>query len=198
MNCTDVEILLAEYVDDILHGEPKSALEAHLAGCAACAALARDAAGAVAFLERVADVEAPPELINRILFEVSNGASRTVVKPSLSRRLFGKWLEPVLQPRFAMGMAMTVLSFGMMFHFTNVRQLTTADLDPVKVWNAAENRVTRMWDRGVKYYQSLRLVFEIQTRLEEWTKDPQSAPDPNKSDANKSPAAVPAAQGDAK
>jgi anti-sigma factor RsiW len=194
VNCADVEILLAEYVDGILHGEPKSALEAHLTGCAACAALARDAAGAVAFMERAADVEAPPELINRILFEVSNGVSRTVVKPPLARRLFGrllgKWLEPVLQPRFAMGMAMTVLSFGMMFQFTNVRQLTAADLDPVRVWNATEDRVTRWWDRGVKYYQSMRLVFEIQTKLKEWSDE--------QSDANKSPAAAPAPEGQAK
>jgi anti-sigma factor RsiW len=184
VNCADVEILLAEYVDGVLHGEPKSALEAHLTGCTACAALARDAAGAVAFMERAADVEAPPELINRILFEVSNGTSRTVVKPPLARRLFGslfgKWLEPILQPRFAMGMAMTVLSFGMMFQFTNVRQLTTADLDPVRVWNATEDRVTRWWDRGVKYYQSMRLVFEIQTKLKEWSEE-QPSPDANKS-----------------
>jgi Putative zinc-finger len=192
VNCADVEILLAEYVDGILHGAPKSALEDHLAGCAACAALARDAAGAVAFMERVAEAEAPPELINRILFEVSNGASRTVVKPPLSRRLFGgvfgKWLEPVLQPRFAMGMAMTVLSFGIMFH--NVRQLTAADLDPVRVWGAAEDRVSRWWDRGVKYYQSVRLVFEIQTRLNEWVKE---EPDPNKTSAP-----APAPTGDTK
>jgi anti-sigma factor RsiW len=196
VNCADVEILLAEYVDGILHGEPKSALETHLKGCPACAMLAEDAAGAVAFLERVADVEAPPELVNKILFEISNGASRTVVKPSLARRLFGgllgKWLEPVLQPRFAMGMAMTVLSFGMMFQFTNVRQLTTADLDPFRVFGAAEDRVTRLWDRGVKYYQSLRLVYEIQTRLQEWSAD-QPAPD-----ASKSPAPESAPKGETK
>lgn len=192
MNCADVEILLAEYVDGILHGEPKSALETHLAGCPACAALARDAAGAVSFMERASDVDAPPELVNRILFEISHGPSRTAVKPPLVRRLFGKWLEPVLQPRFAMGMAMTVLSFGMMFQFTNVRQLTTADLDPVRVWTAAEDRVTRWWDRGVKYYQSVRLVFEIQTRLKEWSEE---QPGPEQS---KSPAASPAPEGQAK
>ena len=89
VNCADVEILLADYVDGTLRGEQKSALEAHLAGCAACAELARDAAGAVAFMERAAVVEAPPELVTRILFEVTAGPSRAVIKPSLARRLFG-------------------------------------------------------------------------------------------------------------
>ncbi|MBZ5674683.1 MAG: zf-HC2 domain-containing protein [Acidobacteriia bacterium] len=172
MNCADVEILLADYVDGTLRSEEKSALEAHLAGCAACSELARDSAGAVAFMERAAVVQAPPELVTRILFEVTAGPSHAVVKPSIVRRLFGRLFggvfESVLQPRFAMGMAMTVLSFAMIGRFTHVRQLTPADLDPVKVWTAAEDRVVRWYNRGVKYYDSLKVVYEIQTRLKEW------------------------------
>jgi hypothetical protein len=175
VNCADVEILLADYVDGALRGDAASALEAHLVGCAACAELARDSAGAVAFMERAATVDAPAELVTRILFEVTAGPSHSLIKPSLTRRLFGRWLEPVLQPRFAMGMAMTVLSFAMIGRFTNVRQLTPADLDPVKVWTAAEDRVVRWYNRGVKYYDSLKVVYEIQTRLKEWA-DEQPAP----------------------
>ena len=175
MNCADVEILLADYVDGTLRGDAASALEAHLAGCEACAELARDSAGAVEFMQRAAVVEAPPELVTRILFELNDGPSRAAIKPSLTRRLFGRWLEPVLQPRFAMGMALTVLSFAMIGRFTHVRQLTPADLDPVKVWTAAEDRVVRWYNRGVKYYDSLRVVYEIQTRLKEWAEE-QPAP----------------------
>ena len=115
------------------------------------------------------------------VFEITSGPSRAVVKPSWVRRVFGKWLEPVLQPRFAMGMAMTVLSFAMLGRFSGiqVRQLKPSDLDPVKVWTAAEDRVQRTWERTVKYYESLRLVFEIQTRLREWTDEQQQA-DSNK------------------
>jgi anti-sigma factor RsiW len=168
VNCADVEVLLADYVDGTLPSEQNSALEVHLSECMACAELARDSAAAVAFMERAAVVQAPPELVTRILFELTSGSSRSVIRPSLVRRLFGRWLEPVLQPRFAMGMAMTVLSFAMIGRFTHVRQLTPADLDPVKVWTSAEDRVVRWYNRGVKYYESLRVVYEIQTRLKEW------------------------------
>jgi len=180
VNCADVELLLADYVDGTLGGDALSALEAHLTGCPACAELAGDASAAVAFMERAAVVQAPPELVTRVLFEVTAGHSRAVIKPSWVRRLFGRWLEQVLQPRVAMGMAMTVLSFAMIGRFTNVRQLTPADLDPVKVWTAAEDRVTRWYNRGVKYYESVRVVYEIQTRLKEWAEEqPQpSAPQP--------------------
>jgi anti-sigma factor RsiW len=168
VNCADVEILLADYVDGTLPSEQNSALEVHLSECMACAELARDSAAAVAFMERAAVVQVPPELVTRILFELTAGSSRSVIRQSLVRRLFGRWLEPVLQPRFAMGMAMTVLSFAMIGRFTHVRQLTPADLDPVKVWTSAEDRVVRWYNRGVKYYESLRVVYEIQTRLKEW------------------------------
>lgn len=175
MTCAELEILLADYVDGTLRAEEKSALDAHLANCAECSELARDAAGAVAFMERASTVDAPPELVTRILFEVTSGPSRAQVKPSWTRRIFGKWLEPVLQPRYAMGMAMTVLSFAMLGRFTGIhRQLTAADLDPVKIWRATEDRAQRVWGRSVKYYENLRVVFEIQTQLKEWTDEQKS------------------------
>ena len=103
MNCADVEILLAEYVDGTLHREARSAVKSHLDTCVTCRDLAHDAAGAVAFMDRAAEVEAPPELLTRILFEVTQGSSRAVVKPPLAQRwfgkLFGSWLGPVFQPR---------------------------------------------------------------------------------------------------
>lgn len=176
MNCTDFEILLADYVDGTLHEDQKSALQSHLSSCASCAELAQDVTGAIGFMERAASVEAPPELVTRILYEITSGPSHSVVKPSWAYRLFGKWLEPILQPRYAMGMAMTVLSFAMLGRLSGieVRHLSPSDLDPVKVWTAAEDKVHRTWERSVKYYESLRLVFEIQAQLKEWT-DEQAA-----------------------
>jgi hypothetical protein len=171
MNCADVEILLAEYVDGTLSAEAKAALEGHLPGCRSCAELASDAAAAVAFMERAAAVEAPPELVTRILFQVPSAT----LKPTLARRLFGRtvarWLDPLLQPRFAMGMAMTVLSVAMLT--LPLRQLKAADLQPAKIWTTGEDSVNRLWERGVKYYQNLRLVLEIEGRLKQWSEEDQ-------------------------
>lgn len=182
MKCAEFEILLCDYVDGTLRGEQKTAFERHLPECASCAELARDAGAAVAFIERAAVVQAPQELVTRIVFELQAGASRAAVKPSWWRRWFGRWLEPILQPRFAMGMAMTVLSFAMLGRFSGiqVRQLKPSDLDPVKIWMAVDDRVNRTWDRAVKYYQNLRWVYEIQSRLKEWS-DQSDAESQNKS-----------------
>ncbi len=181
MYCSDVEILLAEYTDGTLQSGVKAAVESHLESCAACRELAGDIAAAVGFMARASAIEAPPELVTRILFQVPS------LKPSWARRLFGRvvggWLEPVLQPRLAMGMGVAALSFFMLA--PRVRQLTPSDLDPVKMWTAAETRADRIWERGVKSYQNIRLVYEIQTRLSEWE---QEAPEAN---AARTPAANP-------
>jgi anti-sigma factor RsiW len=175
VNCSDFEILLADHLDGTLPASSQGAFEAHAKSCPACGHMMQDAAGVVQFLERVPAVVAPPQLVTKLLFEVSAGASRKLVKPSWVRRWFGsageKFLEPVLQPRFAMGMAMTVLSFAMLGRVTGIemKQLKPSDLDPVKVWAAAEDRAHRVWDRGMKYYDNLRLVYLIQTRLKEWS-----------------------------
>ncbi|HTS78428.1 MAG TPA: zf-HC2 domain-containing protein [Bryobacteraceae bacterium] len=178
MNCQELEILLADYVDGSIRGEEKSALEKHLAECAECADLARDAKGAVAFMERVATLDTPPELVTRILFEITDGPSRSAIRPSPLRRLFGPWIEPLFQPRFTMSLAMTILTFAMLGRFAgiNIRQLKPSDLDPVKVYAAAEDRAQRVWARTVKGYENLRVVFEIQTQLKEWSDQP---PDQN-------------------
>lgn len=177
MNCADLEILLCDYVDGTLHGEQKTMVEQHLSVCAACAELAADARGAVEFMERAAEPELPPALVTKILFELPVvRRAEHKVSDSLWRRFRAKWLEPVLQPRFAMGMAMTVLSFAMLGRFAGieVRQLKPADLNPVKVWASVEDRAMRSWARAVKYYDSLRVVYEIQTRLRDWNEQAEA------------------------
>lgn len=171
MRCSDLEALICDYVDGSLTAAEKATVELHLASCASCRALVDDARVAVAFVERAAEVEPPPALVNHLLFEARQGAARPVRQPG---GWLGRLLEPVLQPRFAMGMAMTVLSFAMLARFVGVpvRQLRIADLEPARVWMTVEDRAWRVWDRAKKYYESLRLVYEIQQTLKEWSEEP--------------------------
>jgi hypothetical protein len=183
MTCAELEILLADYVDGTLRVEERSALESHLSGCVSCTELAQDVAGVTAFIERVPAVNPPAELMTRILHNAPTGRraaaeERASVSPSWVKRLFGGFVQSVLQPRYVMGMAMTILSFSMLARFAHIepRQLRPADLDPVKVWQGIDDRSHRVWDRSMKYYDNLKLVIEIQSRLKEWTdQDPGGA-----------------------
>ena len=87
------------------------------------------------------------------------------------KQWLASWIQPIAQPRFAMGMAMTILSFSMLGRFSGVevRNLKPSDLQPAKVWAAVDDRAYRAWGRAVKYYENLRLVYEVQSRLQEWS-----------------------------
>jgi len=174
MNCVELEILICDYVDGTLAPAERTLVDRHLAECPACAELARDSAAAVAFMERAADVEPPPELITRILFDPpwsqgkwSHGKAQGLGK---SKAALHKWFSTLsnvlLQPRLAMGMALTVLSIAIMSR--QVRQLQLSDIEPAKVWAGIEDRVDRSWQRTVKFYENLKWVYEIQSTLHEW------------------------------
>ena len=170
MNCAELDILICDYVDGALNATARAAVESHLAGCASCRALVDDSRAVLSFLEGMPAVEPPPHLITRIINEVPTAEGGLVSgKPAggIGGWLRG-WMKPLLQPRLAMGMAMTILSFSMLGRFTApVKQLKPSDLDPVKVWAAVEDKSHRIWDRTLKYYESLRVVYEIQSRLKD-------------------------------
>ncbi len=163
MNCADAEILICDYAT--LSSAERFALERHLGECPGCAELARDAAAAVAFMERAADVEPPAELINRILFDERWKQSRSAG----ARNWLMRWLQPVMQPRLVMGMALTILFMGWLAkNIAPARALHPADFNPVRVWQSLDDRVYRGWQRSVKYYESVKFVYMVRSRLQEW------------------------------
>jgi anti-sigma factor RsiW len=174
MNCADLEILLCDYLDGTLASEARADLERHLAGCANCAELARDVKAATGFIERVAEVEPPPELMTRILFNLP-AAHRARARKAGFRDFVRGWVQPILQPRNAMGFAMTILAISLLGRLAGIspRQLTIDDLRPTKVWQAVDDKANRAWQRTTKFYQNLRFVYEIQTQLREWKQKEQ-------------------------
>jgi anti-sigma factor RsiW len=175
MNCADLEILLCDYLDGTLAPAARTEVEQHLAGCANCAEMAQDVSAAVGFIGRAAEVEPPPALLTRILFELPSAHHARARQPGGLRRFVQGWLQPVLQPRFAMGFAMTILSFSLLGRFAGIstRQLTLDDLRPAKIWQAVDDKLYRSWQRTVKFYEDLRFVYEIQTQLREWRQKEQ-------------------------
>ena len=168
MNCAEFESILADYIDGTLASAQSAAVEQHASSCAACSEFMADVKGAVGFLGRTPEIEPPPALVTRIAYQAPVGRTRQPFeKQGWLSRVTGKWLHPLLQPRLAMGMAMTVLSFAMLERCTGIRvqHVQPADLNPVRVWAGVEDRALRVKDRAVKYYENLRFVYEIETRL---------------------------------
>jgi hypothetical protein len=181
MTCAEIESLICEYVDGALAPDMAAEVERHFGTCPACAEMAQDSAAAVAFISRAQDVEVPPELVTRILFEAPWVNSRSKSK---ARTWAAALLSPILQPRFAMGMAMTILSFAMLAPFvTSVRQPKLSDLQPARIWASLDEKVYRTWTRTVKFYDNLRFVYQIQTTLREWQQTTEEQPSGSEQDA---------------
>ncbi len=74
-------------------------------------------------------------------------------------------LSPVLQPKLAMGIAMTMITLSFLWQYAVPRQLRPSDLQPTKVWAALEDRAYYAWGRTVKFYDNLKFVYQIQSML---------------------------------
>jgi anti-sigma factor RsiW len=185
LHCLQIDELLCDYVDGTLDAQQKSAFEAHTAHCKACQELVADVTGAMQFMERAAIVEPPKELVTRILYHTPKQAP--ILAAMAKQDWLKRWIAPLVQPRFAMGMAMTILSFSMLGKFVSpARQLKPSDLDPVKVWRSVDDSAHRTWDRFVKYYDNLRLVYEVQTAISDMKGDSEEQAGAEKSNPKKS------------
>ncbi len=179
MNCADVEIQLCDYLDGTLAAEGRAELESHLLGCVPCAEFAKDAGAGLAFLEHVPDAQPPQELITRIMLQAPAGGLMQSVGSWREAGGFKKWLhhllEPFLQPRLVAGAMMTILSLSMMTQCSGVqvRDLKADDLNPERVWVNLETKVERVYDRSIKTYESMRLVYEVRQELRDWREQQQ-------------------------
>lgn len=180
MNCAEFESTLADYVDGTLDASGRASLERHASSCAGCREFFEEVTGAAAFLRRAEEIEPPATLITRIAYQAPLGRTREPYeRQGLLSRLTSKWLQPILQPRLVMGMAMTVLSFAMLERCTGVKvqNVQAADLNPVRVWGGVEDRAVRLKDRVVKSYENLRVVYEIETRLKDLEQQQETVDD---------------------
>jgi hypothetical protein len=173
LSCEQFEILLADHLDGELappeRASDRAAFEAHRASCRMCAELAEDAGSAVAFMEIAADVEPPPALMTKILHSTNAGWELKLRGRGI-RGWINRTLAPVLRPRLVMGAMMTLMSVTMLSRCAGApkKVLTAADLDPVRLWSSLDDRTHRMWDRTMKSYESMRLVYEIRNQINDW------------------------------
>jgi anti-sigma factor RsiW len=181
MKCAEFESTLADYIDGTLGDAGRAALELHASSCAGCRQFMSEVTGAVAFLKRAEEIEPPATLITRIAFQAPLGRTREPFeKQGFLSRATSRWLQPLLQPRLVMGMAMTILSVTMLERCTGVKggqHIQAADLSPIHVWGGVEDKAVRLKDRVVKYYENLRVVYEVETRLKDLEQQQEAAQD---------------------
>jgi hypothetical protein len=161
-NCLDNEERLSDYLDGLLPADERSAFESHAEGCAKCGQLVAGVRGLVGGMRRMEMVEAPQGLIYRILAETTGKEAKPARKPGFS------WFPAFLQPKLALGALSVIATFGILIQATglNYKTISRADLNPLNVFRATNRQVHLTYARGMKFVNDLRVVYEIQSRLQ--------------------------------
>jgi len=178
-SCTNSEERLSDYLEGALGPEEAAAFRAHAASCTRCSEMLAQVGSLVTSMQRLEAVEEPPLLVQKIL--------DATLGPRTQERAWKRWFTwaPALwQPRFAMGALTVAASFVIVFHTAGITpaKLRKADLSPSNLYRSANRQVHLTYARGAKFVNDLRVVYEIQSRLqpeqEPASSSPVSAPTP--------------------
>ncbi|MGA7080801.1 MAG: hypothetical protein WBQ43_19005 [Terriglobales bacterium] len=188
MECSEFEALLSSAIDsEAMDGDGYSGLsparkesfDAHRRICGVCGPLFADAQAGQAWLRSLEPVEPPAVMVQNILVATSGvvsrralaaiGGGRTTPVSERVREWWDSFITPVTafvrQPRFVMSFGMIFFSFSLGLSAMGVKATDVAkvDLRPSALrhaYNGAQIKV-------VKYYDNIRFVYEIESKLRE-------------------------------
>src|SRR6202521_2720138 len=189
MQCAEFDALLNDALDATLTGPKLESFQAHARVCAVCGPLLAEVDAGRRWLKSLAEVEPPANLVHNILLATTGHESSPVAAGAKGLAswvdIVTAWLRPVFapvlaagrQPRFAMsfGMAFFSLSISLSLAGVKVNDLRQLDLRPA----AIKRTYYETTGRAVKYYENIRFVYEIESRVREFkraTTPAESAP----------------------
>src|SRR5208283_2119399 len=179
--CTEFEALLSEALDGDGQLSParRQSFEAHRRVCAICGPMFADVQAGQQWLRSLEAVEPPAYLVHNILAATSGVVSTRALAATAGGRTtpFGERLRErwdsffapvaafVRQPRFVMSFGMIFFSFSLLLNAAGVKPADVAkvSLRPSALrhaYNDAEIKV-------VKYYDNIRFVYEIESKVRE-------------------------------
>ena len=195
MQCHEFDLLLTDALDGVLSGDKLDRFQAHARICGTCGPLLAEAEAGRNWLKSLTEVEPPVSLVANILASTTGvdtqrlWATARAPQPRVSwlDRVQASLLEPiwatVRQPRFAMSFAMAffALSVGLTVAGVKPADLRSIDLRPAAIrhtYYATQARV-------VRYYENVRIVYEVESRVREFRRSAPAEPGPAKQKVNK-------------
>jgi len=193
MHCAEFDALLSQAIDGTLAGERLATFEAHGRDCKLCGPLLQEADAGRTWLKSIAEVEPPEDLVTNILLRTSG----VLTRQHAGQRVTTSWMDrvgelasaifsPVVavarQPRFAMsfGMAFFTLSVTLSLAGVKLSDLRHLDLRP----SAVRRNYYETQGRVVKYYENIRFVYEIESRVRQFKQAATPAEQPREQPQN--------------
>jgi hypothetical protein len=199
IECNEFDSLLMDAIDGVLGGAALDRFQAHAGSCPACGPLLAETEAGRNWLKGLTEVEPPASLVTNILASTTGVDTQRLraqarVQPKISwlehlQASVSATLEPiwatVRQPRFAMsfGMAFFALSVGLTVAGVKPADIRQVDLRPASIRRTYYTTQARV----VRYYENVRIFYEVESRVREFkrTVQPAAEPGPAKPKENK-------------
>lgn len=206
IQCSQFEGMLADALDGLLPEEAQQGFEAHAAECSVCGPMLSEARQGMLWLQSLEEVEPPKNLVHNIVAATDALAAKEAqaaskaAKPGWILRIWKPvrgGLATMMKPRFATSFSMAFFSLSLTLTLAGVKfkDLIHMDWHPSAIGRAIVLEYTQVESKVVRYYKNMRLVYEIESRVQELKKnspagDQQQPPaeqpkeDKNKKDKN--------------
>lgn len=185
MECTEFEALLSEVLDNDgrpgsgLSAQSRESFEAHRRVCSICGPMFAEVQAGHEWLQSLEEVEPPAHLVHNVLAATSGVLSTRSLQARAGGRTtpFGERLREgwdsfftplvafVRQPRFVMSFGMIFFSFSLALSAAGVKpaDVSKVDLRPSALRHAYIDAQIKV----VKYYDNIRFVYEIESKVRE-------------------------------
>jgi hypothetical protein len=187
MQCHEFDVLVSDALDGVLTGARLEGFQAHARSCSVCGPLFAEVEAGRNWLKDLTEVEPPVSLVTNILASTTGvdtqrlrvNVSTSLSQPSRASFRPSWWeraqawasgaIEPiwgtVRQPRFAMSFGMAFFSLSVALSVLGVKpaDLRSISLRPAAIRHTYYNTQARV----VRYYENIRFVYEVESRVRE-------------------------------
>ena len=199
LRCDEWENLLADALDGTLSAADQAAFTRHQNECALCAQMFKETDQGKAWMQYLTvEPEVPAGLLGKILARTSEtpgvGIPTGVAVPGLPTRPWRRMMLPavrqVLEPRLMMTAAMAFFSIALTLNLTGIKftQLRAEDFQPSRMRANLTRTFYSTNEQVTKYYENLRVVYEMESRVRELRRATAAEPAPTPRETPKAPA----------
>ena len=196
MQCQEFDGLLTDALDGVLTGLQLDRFQAHARTCSACGPLFAEVEAGRNWLKDLTEVEPPVSLVTNILASTTGVDTQRLRVNVSAPQPRVTWVEKaqawafeamqpiwgtVRQPRFAMSFGMAFFSLSVALSVLGVKpaDLRQVSLRPAAIRHTYYNTQARV----VRYYENIRFVYEVESRVRELKRNVTPAePAPEKKD----------------
>lgn len=207
LRCEEWEALLTDAIDGALTTTDRASFELHSSECPACVTMLAEAQKGQQWLQFLhTEPPVPADLLQRILTRTTGTVSTHLANatspasplpvaantPEWKRFSIPAGMRRFVEPRMMMTAAMAFFSIALTLNMAGVRltSLRGQDLRPSALRSNLERQFYTARAPVVRYYENLRVVYEVESRMRELrrTNESDEPSTPPKTEPQKAPA----------